>query len=420
MKIAIIGGGITGCITALACQEAGHDCTVYEMSGTLGGIMADLDFDGRKYFNGCHYFDRGTPWFEALLKRMDFPFEDFSHEYGAITTLENRLRVEHDYAQPAFERPAPAEVAGDPMPEALSDKISVADRLQLLGPDLAKLLLDWAAPYGDLNSFHVSTARIMQLHRFYFPNDLALVRQRKLADRRADDMFGIPRRILSPDDPIAVGSSPATSYDDFFQKLHELLEAKGVRIVEGTPVVPKRVNACEIEFIAGREIIDADKVVWCCNPTGLFLRLGLGRLDAPVTRMYVLAADLEGCTLDVPKYYHGFSLTNPIMRLYAYDPANPKLVVEAFDTKDQAEDDLQEPTRHAQEWLTAIGLDARIKPVGIKKQRRYQFFTIDDAERFLEFDRRYGGSRIVSGRWGCYSRDGKIAEILNELEIPFE
>lgn len=419
MKIAIVGGGITGCITALACREAGYDCTLYEMSGTLGGVMADLDFRGRKYFNGCHYFDRGTPWFEALLKLMDFPFEDFAHEYGAITALENRVRVEHDYAQPAFACPAPAEVAGDPVPETLSDKISVADRLQLLGPDLAKLLLDWAAPFGDLSSFHVSTARVMQLHRFYFPNDLAFVRQRKLADQCADDIFGIPRRIMSPDDPISVASLPATSYDDFFQKLRALLEAKGAVIVEGTPVVPKRVGSEEIEFIAGRETIVADKVVWCCNPTGLFLRLGLGRLDAPVTRMYVMVADLEGCNLDVPKYYHSFSLTNPIIRLYVYDPANPKLVVEAFDIKDQAEDDLREPTRHAEEWLGAIGLDAKIKPVGLKKQRRYQFFTINDAERFLEFDRRYGGGRIVSGRWGCYSRDEKIAEILKELGLSF-
>lgn len=419
MKIAIVGGGITGCITALACQEAGHDCTIYEMSGTIGGIMADLEFGGRKFFNGCHYFDRGTPWFEALRTRLDFPFEDFTHEYGAITALEGHVRVEHDYAQPAFEGPAPTVVSGERMPETLSDKLSVADRLNLLGSDLSKLLLDWAESYGDLNKFHVSTSRIMQLHRFYFPKDLASVRKRKLVDARADDMFGIPRRILSPDDPIAVGSLPYTSYDDFFQALRKLLERLGVRVLQGTPVIPKYDDSGHIGFLAAGKTVEADKVVWCCNPTGLFLRLGLGRLDAPVTRMYVLAADLSGCTLDVPKYYHSFSLKNPIMRLYAYDPAAPKLIVEAFDTADQAEDDLLEPTLHAKEWLEAIGLKATIKPVGLKKQRRYQFFTLSDAERFLEFDHQYSGGRIVSGRWGCYSRDEKITEILNELEVSF-
>lgn len=419
-RIAIVGGGITGCITALACQENGMDCTIYEMAPTLGGIMKDLQFGDRKFFNGCHYFDRGTPWFEALRPRLDFKFEDFPHKYGGITDLCGEVHIEHDYAQPAFSGVAPVGVQGVPMPEGLFETTSVADRLALMGPQVSRTLLEWAAPYGDLTKFHISTARVMQLHRFYFPDDSEDVIRRKRVDARADDMFGIPRTLLNPDQPIEVGSLPKDSYDLFFAALRDVLVAAGVKIVTGVSANPKLSEAGQLDVFVGGERLNVDKVVWCCNPTGLFLRLGLGRLDAPVTKMYVMAADLEGAKLDAPLYYHGFSNDNPIMRLYAYDVAEPKLVVEAFDTANQDETELSGPAKYAQDWLDAIGVECTVKPVGLAKQRRYQFFTIDDAQRFIAFDNMSFDGSLIGGQWDSYSRDGKIAAILDKLGVAFK
>ena len=104
-QITIVGGGITGCVTALACRERGMDVTLYEMSSDIGGVMKALVFDGQTYFNGCHYFDRETPWFEALRERIDFRFEDFEHRFGSITGLQSETRVVEDYAQPVLSRP---------------------------------------------------------------------------------------------------------------------------------------------------------------------------------------------------------------------------------------------------------------------------------------------------------------------------
>ena len=44
-KIAIIGGGFTGCLSALFFAEKGHEVVIYEKNNFLGGIT-DLEIDG--------------------------------------------------------------------------------------------------------------------------------------------------------------------------------------------------------------------------------------------------------------------------------------------------------------------------------------------------------------------------------------
>ena len=41
-KIAIIGGGITGCISALYCSALGFNVEIYERRNKLGGIISDI------------------------------------------------------------------------------------------------------------------------------------------------------------------------------------------------------------------------------------------------------------------------------------------------------------------------------------------------------------------------------------------
>lgn len=420
-QVNIVGGGITGCVVALACSDQGWDVQLFEKSSELGGIMKDLSFADRSYFNGCHYFDRGTPWFEAVRGRLDVRFSEFPHRYGGITELNSKQDVQHDYAQPTFPGPAPQLPDQPPMPESLHDDYSVADRLRLFGPAISDTLLQWAEPYGDLERFHVSTARIMQLHRFFFPDDVEGVRARKHESAIADDMFGIPRTILAPGHAIDLGVLPESGrYADFFGAFQRLLEAQGVAINLKAPVVPvSQGNDAPLTFVSKGEALNADLTIWCTNPTGLFLKLCLGRLDAPVTRMYVLVGDLESGSLDVPAYYHGFSTDNPIMRLYAYDSEAPKLVIEAFDKCDVDAPALEQEARHAAPWIEAMGITGAFTPRGLVKQKRYQFFTIEDAKRFAAFADIAKRHKLVSGYWHNYSRDGKIAGILNELDIDF-
>ena len=41
-KIVIIGGGITGCVSALYCSELGYQVEIFEKKNSLGGIVSDI------------------------------------------------------------------------------------------------------------------------------------------------------------------------------------------------------------------------------------------------------------------------------------------------------------------------------------------------------------------------------------------
>ena len=52
--IAVVGGGITGCVTALLAAKKGLDVSLYEISDSLGGVLKDLKAkdDARKEKEG--------------------------------------------------------------------------------------------------------------------------------------------------------------------------------------------------------------------------------------------------------------------------------------------------------------------------------------------------------------------------------
>ena len=49
-KISIIGGGITGCASALLLARLGHKVTLFEKSGTLGGAIKDIIYNNNFFF----------------------------------------------------------------------------------------------------------------------------------------------------------------------------------------------------------------------------------------------------------------------------------------------------------------------------------------------------------------------------------
>ena len=53
MRIAIVGGGLSGLAVALGCEEAGHDVSLYEASDQLGGRMMTRP-------EGQHLIDLGS------------------------------------------------------------------------------------------------------------------------------------------------------------------------------------------------------------------------------------------------------------------------------------------------------------------------------------------------------------------------
>jgi squalene-associated FAD-dependent desaturase len=54
MRVAVIGGGWAGLAAAVRAHQSGHEVTLLEMAGQLGGRARSVDVDGRRLDNGQH------------------------------------------------------------------------------------------------------------------------------------------------------------------------------------------------------------------------------------------------------------------------------------------------------------------------------------------------------------------------------
>ena len=82
-NISIIGGGISGCVTALLLSKFGHKITLFEKRETLGGTIGDINKNEEKFLNGPQYFDNNSQWFKDIKKLKIFKnyFYNFNSSY---------------------------------------------------------------------------------------------------------------------------------------------------------------------------------------------------------------------------------------------------------------------------------------------------------------------------------------------------
>ena len=67
-NIVIVGGGITGCITALILRKKGHHVRIYENKPKIGGILRDYTDEGNVFFQGCQYLNLNNNWFQECFE----------------------------------------------------------------------------------------------------------------------------------------------------------------------------------------------------------------------------------------------------------------------------------------------------------------------------------------------------------------
>ena len=66
----IIGGGLSGCASALYLRAKGHKVSIYEKDKQLGGITKDLKFDKQRYLNGPNYLNPDSPLIKLIKKKI--------------------------------------------------------------------------------------------------------------------------------------------------------------------------------------------------------------------------------------------------------------------------------------------------------------------------------------------------------------
>lgn len=406
MRVTVVGGGISGCVAALAASHAGHAVTLLERSSRLGGILADQTFGGERWFRTCQYANTSPRWFRDLQRNCGGDWLEFPHRYGSWSDLFGTVVLHHDFAQVVVpERSAEAVDGG-------LEFASAADRLTRYPSDVSHVLLDWAGRWGRLDELAPESCDMMQVGRVFMRDDLEGTRSLKAGSALADTLYGLPRSLCRPQVEVQGAAVPRDGWDSILAAIEGYLRRIGVQVLTGRTARPRLVEPGRVHVEVDRTRVDADVVVWCANPTPL-ARLLLGeRLDAPLLRMRNWYFELDGDVSRDPVYWQVFSSRSPIVRIFVYPMASShRVTVEAFDIETTWQTILKDATR----MIADLAGDVRLTMAGGVADRRYVLLTNADKLRFEALSMASLRSGVAPGGWSSYGRDQRLASVLGAM-----
>jgi len=412
MNCVVVGGGWSGCMSALMLAEAGHRVTLYEAGDALGGILRDAVLPQGRFYQGCQYFNL-DPVQMALLDLADrHALQRFEHHYGSWNDLFGTVQVHHDFAQPVVPGPLGGLQPAPRADEAAAPGAStLGQRLAAYEPRVAEPLQRWAARHGALDELAAQNAAALQVGRVFYVDDVAAMQQAKQQDARADDLYGLPRSQFQPPRPPQLAALPHDGYDPLVNALEAALRRRGVAIHLDAPVKPTLGDDGRMALWLRQQAIAAEAVVWCANPTALVQRVAGKRLRSPALRCVNLYATLEGQAPEAPVYYQAFGAHHPLLRLFCYGGAQPRLTVEALDEGWP----LPALVAAAEQVLRDLGWDLRLADACLQPQLRYSLLTTHDLACIEDFADQAAEQGIVTGGWQHYGRDPRLHHIFGEL-----
>lgn len=406
MKLTIVGGGITGVVTAILAKQKGFDVSLYEASNALGGILKDINYDNDWFFNNTQYLNMSGICYKAISKCLNTNLEVFTHEYCSITEVDGSSCFFKDFAQPVFTSEPPL-IEVEELPDTI-DK-----RLSLYG-DESYFLKAFADRFGDLSNLCSSNLSIMQLSRVLYSNSFEEVQATKKSNKVANELFGLPRGFISPLRPKEKAILPKNGYDKLFHNLSEFLRTNHVDIHLNSPVSrTKFTNSNELEVYSRKSKIASDYIVWCANPISLLNETMSYKLSSPVTKAYCAVGICHYVEGLKPIYVQVFSLETSVLRIFLYnDGLSTKITIEGLE---EYREDLEIASRVncylSKNFNTCIKSELHFE-----KQKRYVLLNQEDKAFMSKFREKFSRSNVISGSWEIYGRDQKVTAILDQLD----
>lgn len=404
MRIAVVGGGFTGCMAALHASSRGAKVSLFEAADHLGGVLRELKFGERIFFNNCQYLRpdvvEDEPWLSGL--------EMFPHEYGSLTALGNaEPRIVDDCAQPALDGLAQLD------PHARIGT-SALERLRAYG-EHAEELISWASGFGDLERLDYRCTVPMQLSRVFFPDDEFLA-EKKAGSPLADEVLAIPRRLRSPQRQAEPALLPRHGFNALFEVIAARLRAQHVEVFTSTKVrLDPTGRPCALRF--GDESEEFDWIVWSANPTAVLKRVCGVSLKTPPVPMKLMVGrfssiDESSLPVSLPYYWQIFDKKSPIVRLYIYKlDGEIRFSAESFVH-------LQGESHQAALWRTLqlLGLGGEAELAGEVEQLRYINYSPAEAQAMHSASSKLLEAGIIPGGWCDYGRSEKVLAIKRFLD----
>ena len=403
MRVAVVGAGFTGCISALLASRRGAKVTLYDTQACLGGVLRDIVVGEQRYFNGCHYLEPGSLDLLNLTQGLAI----FPHEYGALTALGNlSTRLLNDCAQPAMDGKVQIE------PNAVLNGTAL-QRLGAYGPH-APHLIAWASGFGNLSDLDQSCLLHMQLSRIFFPDDVTL-QDKKNSDPNLDRLIAVPRRKRNPRTQIETAMLPRDGYTPFLDEIKLALKSAGVQVEMNSPVKLTTGGPSVQLYVRGQEKV-FDKVVWTSNPTGLLKRVFNISLKTPPIAMELWVGQfkckqVETFPVPLPYYWQIFDDSTPVVRVYIYSlQGQLRFSVEAFDRNDHDQYQVLSTI------LQRLGLPTNFEFAAIIKQLRHINYSTTELADMQASTSALLERGIIPGGWCYFSREEKISSISGHLD----
>ncbi len=401
-KVAIIGGGITGCVTALQLTKYNCKINLYEKSNLLGGILKDYKKNDKFFFSGPQYID-SSKWiddlyefhgFNKVLKKIDYVF-------GSYTDLFGKEIISSSYAHPITDKKF--------IKIKDLNSTSLYKRLKKYQKDISIPLIEWCNKFGNnLKLLHEECHYAMQVGRIFFSKDSIKTSALKKKSIIADNLLGIPNKRKYQSAYI-----PKNNFNEFFIMLKKHLIKKGVKFHQNEIV---RIKEKEKTIYFGKKKIESDYFVWACNPVPLINYSGLGKLDNLTVKMVTHFFDIKLVRkLKNDAYYQIFCKNKNINRLYIYNIKNKiKLNVECFYLRN--ENYKNSLNQDIIKFLRKFGHVVKsTKHIGSRNELRHVLISENDNNIFKNFASNKKFKKFIPGSWEIYGRQKKIDKINHEL-----
>jgi len=407
-EISIVGGGISGCLTALSAEKKNYkNIKVYEITKKIGGVLSDLNFNKEPFFNGCQYLDADSPWFKSLIKENLFKKSDFYIEdvkYGCFTDFEKKKAYTTKYPEPIF-----FEKYNNFKLKRKKVK-NLQDRLELYPKKISKNLISWVKNFGiEPKEISAECAKNgLMLSRIYLHQHSREILKYKKENKLADALYGLPKNMLGLKN--VKTAVPKKGYNYFFYKLKEILEKKKVKIHFSSSI---KANYFKNSFIINNfdQYLDTKKIVWTANPTNLIKSYNNKKLDSKYIFVSVICTNLN-TKIKNNFYINVYSKKLKIFRIYCYNLDNkPKLTIEGFRGVEKEIDKIHNKINDIFKRF-GINLNLNKKQKYYKViQKRFFLVTLKDKSYLDDFYKNSSKTNLVHGAWDSFLREQKLNQI---------
>lgn len=432
--VVVIGGGFTGCMTALRLVQAGHQVTLYETQPHLGGTLRDYEEPGfgRRFLKGCQYADVDAPWHAATEGLVREHLDRVPHTMGSVTRQGGDIHVAHDVAVPVLGGALPARaqhantVLADAATTSLAEHFATYDAW---APWLTQYAERSGHAAGTLSAYAALGMQLSRVVAADIPSAEVLACKSRSA--WADAYLAVPRRARSGSALQAL--VPRSGWTAFFDALRVLLVQQGVVVHTGVPLRVKGANghiAIEAPALPSSAVY-----VWAGSPVPLhkafgdaFPGAGIARLDNTAVSAVHVHADVTGWEGPVPHYVQWFDTNSPLFRLYVYRMSDR--VQACFECKGPLTMDVARTVlADVAQQCTSMGLAdpnglLRFTSVSLAPLRLHHLQTVRDVEQLSRLAQQLAAWQpdstspiraMIDGAWLAYGREQKLREIKDAL-----